>query len=109
MQALDITNLKCSLTSNEHLGADIQLEELQKYMHSKMKISILHEKWDLAENEVAKDEIAKLIQQENTTLQEYNLQVITFSKKDWKTSKIIGSEEFIREKYRRWEMLQHTG
>ena len=58
---------------------------------------------DLAESEATKNEIAQLIEQENTTLQDFDLQVIT-SKKDWKTSKIIGSEEFIREKHRRWEM-----
>ena len=73
-----------------------------------MKISILHEKWDLAESGAAKKEIAQLIEQENATLQEFDLQVITFSKKDWKNSKIIGSEEFIKERYRRWEMLKHT-
>ena len=87
-------------------GDDIKLEEFRQYMHSKMKISILHEKWNLNESEAAKKEIAKLIEQENTTLQKFDLQVITFSKKDWKTSKIIGSEEFIKERYRRWEMQQ---
>ena len=90
-------------------GDGVKLEEFRQYMHSKMKISILHEKWDLAESEAAKKEIAQLIDQENTSLQEFDLQVITFSKKDWKTQKVIGSEEFIKERYRRWEMLQHTG
>ena len=78
-------------------------------MHSKMKISILHEKSDLAENNAAKKKIAQLIEQENSLIQKFDLQVITFSKKDWKTSKVIGSEDFIRDKYLIWEMQQHTG
>ena len=50
-------------------GDDVKLEEFRQYMQSRMKISILHEKWDLAESEDAKKEIARLIEQENAALQ----------------------------------------
>ncbi|MCH2208932.1 MAG: hypothetical protein MK132_24140 [Lentisphaerales bacterium] len=86
----------------------VQLEEFRQYMHSKMKISTLHKKWDLADSNEAKTAIAKLIQQESSEIQELDIQVITVSKKDWKSSKIIGSEEFINERYRRWEMLRQS-
>jgi REP element-mobilizing transposase RayT len=84
---------------------DTSLEEFRKYMHSKMKIAILDEKLHDAENKTAKKVISLAIDQELAFLQELNLQVITFRKKDWKSQKVIGSEGFIREKYRQWAKL----
>ena len=87
-------------------GDEVKLEEFRQYMHSKMKVSILQEKWDNAESEAAKKVIAELIEQESANLQKLDMQVITFRKKDWKSQRIIGSEEFINERYRQWDKLK---
>ena len=59
-------------------------------MHSKMKIAILHESWDKASEENGKETLEQAIQHEAEQIQEIDLQVITFCKKEWKTQRIIG-------------------
>ena len=74
-------------------------------MQSKMKLAILDNKWYKVNDEAAKKEISLAIDQELSTLQDFDLQVITFKKEDWRSQKIIGSEGFIRERYRQWDKL----
>jgi REP element-mobilizing transposase RayT len=90
-------------------GNEVKLEEFKVYMHSKMKITLLHDAWGKSENDTAKNKIFAAIEQEISTLQAFDLQVITFRKEDWKSQRIVGSEAFIKEKYRQWEMYLHSG
>lgn len=86
-------------------GDDVKLEEFRKYMQSKMKITILHDEWEKNESPSVKKKITLAINQELATIQNFDLQVITFRKEDWRSQKVIGSEAFIREKYRQWDKL----
>ena len=87
----------------------MKLEEFRQYMHSKMKITSLDEKFQKAENEAAKERISLAIEQELSSLQKFDLQVIIFRKKEWKSQKVIGSEKFIQNNYHQWEISQNTG
>jgi REP element-mobilizing transposase RayT len=84
---------------------EVKLTEFKSYMHSKMKLAILDDQWHEVDNEGTKKEISLAIDQELSTLQDLDLQVITFKKEDWRSQKVIGSEGFIREKYRQWDNL----
>ena len=91
------------LTDNE-----VSLNEFREYMQTRMHISILEEKHSSCADEKTKEIIYSEIECQLEQIQEMDFQVITFRKEDWKSQKIIGSEEFIREKYRRWEIRQHS-
>jgi REP element-mobilizing transposase RayT len=86
-------------------GDDVKLEEFRKYMQSKMKIAILHDEWEKNESPSVKKKISFAINQELAIIQHFDLQVVTFRKEDWRSQKVIGSEAFIREKYRQWDKL----
>ena len=87
---------------------EVSLNEFREYMQTRMHISILEEKYSLCNDEKIKEYIMSEIEKAFEHIQEFDFQVITFRKKDWQSKKIIGSEEFIREKYRRWEIRQHS-
>jgi REP element-mobilizing transposase RayT len=87
------------------------IEEFKKYMADQLKLvqdydhcKVLEKKGQVFEAKRLKEEIAK--KKMNT---EYASEIILFSHIDWRSKKVIGSDEFIREKYRQWIMGRDTG
>ena len=89
-------------------GNQTKLDEFKKYMHAKMKLSTINDQLEEVDDKPTLKLLEKSKQKELSKLKDFDFQVITFKKIDWKSNKIIGSEEYIHEHYRQWEYYQQT-
>lgn len=91
------------------VGNHTKLNEFRDYMHAKMKVDNLQRALEKVKDEDSKLKLSATLDKELEVLYQFDFQVVTFRKKDWKSQKVIGSEDFIQEKYREWECFRHSG
>ena len=88
------------------LESDITIDNLREHRSSQMQIMKTS---DLFQHLLCKGEVqkAKRVEEKLHLQRKENPQATSlFSKTDWHTSKIIGSEAFIKEKWRQWQQDQ---
>lgn len=89
-------------------GKKASLSEFKKYLSNEMKVMALNDKADLI---LEKGSIEKAKSIKDKVSHERASQddlIELFSHNEWYLSKVIGSEEFIEEKYRQWKQYKDS-